>query len=84
MDGRTKPSEFYVVDCNNNTLNEDNEKNFYETINDTEGRGQNGVTTCVISIATTTNDIATTKIDVDGQEQLPKYYVEELISLGII
>jgi hypothetical protein len=37
MDGRTKPSEFYHVDCNNNTSNEDNEENCNEAINDTKG-----------------------------------------------
>jgi hypothetical protein len=37
MDGRTKPNEVYVANHNNNTLNEDNEKNFDETINDIEG-----------------------------------------------
>jgi hypothetical protein len=65
-DVRIKPSELYVADRNNNTLDEDNEKNFDETINDTEGWGEDGVATYVINIATTTNDIATTKIDVDG------------------
>jgi len=36
MDGRTKPSEFYVVDYNNGS-NEDNEENSNEIINDTKG-----------------------------------------------
>jgi hypothetical protein len=35
MDGRIKPSEFYIAD-RNNTSNEDNEENFDEIINDTE------------------------------------------------
>ncbi len=42
MDGRTKPDKFYVVDCNNNTLYEDNQENSNETLNDTEGWGENG------------------------------------------
>jgi hypothetical protein len=37
MDGRTKPNEFYIVDHNNNTSNEDNVKNFDEAMNDIEG-----------------------------------------------
>jgi len=36
MDGRTKPSELYVVDYNNGS-NEDNEENSNEIINDTKG-----------------------------------------------
>jgi hypothetical protein len=84
MDGRTKPSELYIVDGNNNTLDEDYEIFFDEANNDTEGWGEDGIVTYVINIATTTNDIATIRIDVDGQEQLPKYYVEEPTSLGII
>jgi hypothetical protein len=84
MDGRTKLSELYIVDHNNNILNEDNEKNSNETINDIEGWVKDGIITYVIKIATTTDDTTTTRIDVDGQEQLPKYYVEELTNLGII
>jgi hypothetical protein len=84
MDGRTKPSELYVVDHNNNILDEDNEKKSNETINDTEGWAKNGITADVIKIATITDDIATTKNDVDGQEQLLKYYMEEPTGLGII
>jgi hypothetical protein len=34
MDGRTKPNELYTTDCNNNTLNDDNIKNYDETMND--------------------------------------------------
>jgi hypothetical protein len=37
MDGRIKPNELYVADCNNITLDEDNEENSDETINDIEG-----------------------------------------------
>jgi len=84
MDGRTKPSEFYVVDRNNNASNEDNEENSNEVINDTKAWGEDGTTTKLINIATTTNDIATIRIDVDGQKKLPKYYVEEPTSPGII
>jgi hypothetical protein len=36
MDGRTKPSEFYIVDCND-TLNEDNAENSNEAMNDVKG-----------------------------------------------
>jgi hypothetical protein len=42
MDGRTKPSEFYFVDCNNNTSYEDNQENSDEAINDAESWGENG------------------------------------------
>jgi hypothetical protein len=81
MDGRTKPSEFYVVDRNNNASNEDNEENSNEVINDTKAWGEDGTTTKLINIATTTNDIATNDIatirtNVDGQEELPKYLGE--------
>jgi hypothetical protein len=34
MDGRTKCSELYIVDRNNDTLNEDNVENSYEIMND--------------------------------------------------
>jgi hypothetical protein len=37
MDGRTKPSEFYTIDHNNDTLDEDNVKNLDEAMNDTKG-----------------------------------------------
>ncbi len=37
MDGRTKPSELYNTDCNNNTSYEDNVEDFDVTINDIEG-----------------------------------------------
>jgi len=82
MDGRTKPNEFYIVDRNNNTSNEDNEENSNEVINDIKAWGEDATTTELINIATTTNDIVT--IDVDGQEELPRYYVEEPTSPGII
>ncbi len=32
MDGRTKLNELYVVDCNNNTLDEDNEKDLMKQL----------------------------------------------------
>jgi len=83
MDGRTKPSEFYVVDYNNAT-NEDNEENSEEVINDTKGWGEDGIVVELISITTTIDDIATTRTNVDGQEKLPRYYVEEPTSPGII
>ncbi len=38
----------------------------------------------LINIATTTNDIAIIRTNVDGQEKLPRYYVEEPTSPGII
>ncbi len=84
MDGRTKPSEFYHVDRNNNASNEDNEKNSNEATNDTKGWGKDGTIVELINIATTINDIATTRTNVDGQEKLPRYYVEEPTSPGII
>jgi hypothetical protein len=37
MDGRTKPSELYITNRNNNTEDEDNEEDSDETINDIEG-----------------------------------------------
>ncbi len=83
MDGRTKPSEFYVIDYDNGS-NEDNEKNSNEIINDTKGQGEDGIVIELINIAIATDDIATTRIDVDGQEELPRYYVEEPTSPGII
>ncbi len=66
MDGRTKPSEFYAIDHNKNTSDEDNEKNSNEAIYDTEGWGENGIVAKLINIATTTNDPTTTRINVDG------------------
>jgi ribose 5-phosphate isomerase len=66
MDGRTKPSELYIVDHNNNILDEDNEKIYNETINDIEGWVEDGITTDVIKIATSIDDTATTRTDVDG------------------
>ncbi len=68
MDGRIKPSEFYIAD-RNNTSNEDNEENFDEIINDTECQGENGVVIELINIATTIDDTVTTRFDVDGQEK---------------
>jgi len=46
--------------------------------------GENGTTTELINIATIINEHVTTKVDVDGQKQLPISYVEKLASLGII
>jgi len=66
MDGRTKPSELYTVDHNNNTSNEDNANFFDEAMNDIEGWGENGTTTKLINIATTIDEPTTTRIDVDG------------------
>jgi hypothetical protein len=42
MDGRVNPREFYTVDHNNNTSDEENAKNYDEAMNDIEGRGENG------------------------------------------
>ncbi len=36
------------------------------------------------STYTITNEPAITRVNVDGQEQLPKYYVEELVSPGVL
>jgi len=83
MDGRTKPSEFYVADYNN-ASNEDNEENSDEVINDTKDWGEDGIVVELINITTTIDDIATTRTNVDGHEKLPRYYVEEPTSLGII
>jgi hypothetical protein len=65
MDGRTKPIELYIVD-HNNTSDEDNAENFDETMNDIEGRGEDGTTIELIDITTTTYEFATARIDVDG------------------
>jgi hypothetical protein len=72
MDGRTKLSEFYTIDHNNNPSDEDNPKNSDGTMNDTKGRGENGTTIKLINIATTINELATTRADVHGHERLPK------------
>ncbi len=66
MDGRIKPDEFYIVDCNNNISYEDNQENFDEAIHDIEGWGENGIVAKLINIATVIDDIATTRIKVDG------------------
>ncbi len=68
MDGRTKPNELYSANHNNGTSNEDNVKNFNGIMNDTKGCGEDGITVELINIITTTNELATTKADVDGQE----------------
>ncbi len=65
MDETIKPSEFYAA-TRNNASNEDNEENSNEAINDIKGRGENGIATELINIATTTDDIATTRTNVDG------------------
>jgi hypothetical protein len=52
-------------------------------MNGTKGWGEDGIVVELINIVTTTYEPATTKVDVDGQEQLPRYYVKELVSLGI-
>jgi len=83
MDERIKPSEFYATN-RNNTSNEDNEENSNEEINDIKGRGEDVIVVELINIAATTYDIATTRTNVDGQEKLIRYYVEEPTSLGII
>lgn len=44
-------------------------------MNDIEGWGEDGVAAY---------ELVTTKANVDGQEQLPRYYVEELASPNII
>ncbi len=66
MDGRTKPNEFYIINCNNGTFDEDNVKNFDEVMNDIEGWDENGVATKLINIATIIDEPATTRIDVHG------------------
>ncbi len=71
MDGRTKLSELYTTD-HNNPSDEDNAKNSDGAMNDTKGRGENGTTIKLINIATTINELATTRADVHGHEQLPK------------
>jgi hypothetical protein len=83
MDGRTKPSAFYIAD-RNNASNEDNEENSNEAINDIKSWGEDGTIAELVNITTTTNDIATTRTNVDRQEKLPRYYMEELTSFGII
>jgi hypothetical protein len=66
MDGRSKPNEFYIINCNNGTLDEDNVKNFDEVMTDIEGWDENGVATKLINIATIIDEPATTRIDVHG------------------
>ncbi len=56
MDGRTKSNELYNIDCNI-TSDEDNVENYDETINDTEGQGEDGTIIKLINIATTTNEL---------------------------
>jgi hypothetical protein len=66
MDGRIKPNEFYIINCNNGTLDEDNVKNFDEIMNDIEGWDENGVATKLINIATIIDEPVTTRVDVHG------------------
>ncbi len=61
---------------------EDNVIFFDGTMNNIEGWGENGIVTKLINITTTTYELATTKVNVHGQEQLLRYYVEKLASLG--
>ncbi len=84
MDGRTKSNELYIANHNNNTSNEDNVKNFNGTMNDTKGWGEDGVVVKLINIITTIDELAKTKANVDGQEQLLRYYVEKPTSLRIL
>jgi hypothetical protein len=51
-------------------------------MNGIKGWGENGIATKLINIATTTDELVTTKANVDVQEQLLRYYVEEPASLG--
>jgi hypothetical protein len=53
-------------------------------MNDIEGWGEDGIGAKLINIATTIDEPTIAKVDVDGQEQLLRYYVEEPTSLGII
>ncbi len=65
------------------TAQDENNVDFFDgTMNDIKRWGENGIATKLINIATTTNELATTKVNVDGQEHLLKYYVEEPTSLG--
>jgi hypothetical protein len=70
MDGRTKPNELYITNHNNSTSNEDNVENFDGAMNDIKGWGEDGVATKLINITTTTDELATTRANVDEQEQL--------------
>ncbi len=84
MDGRTKPNELNTTNHNKNTSNQYNVENFNGTMNDIKGQGEDGVTIKLINIVTTIDEPTTTKADVDGQEQLPRYYVEEPASPSIL
>jgi hypothetical protein len=64
IDGRTKPNEFYTVDCND-TSNEDNAENSNETMNDTKGWGEDGTFIKLINIATSIEEHVTTRVDVN-------------------
>jgi len=78
---KNKPSDSTLL-ITTTAHNEDNVKNSDGTMNDIKGWGEDGIITKLINIATITNELATTKANVDGQEELLKYYVEELTSLG--
>ncbi len=82
MDGRTKPNELYTTNYNNGTLDENNVENSDGAMNGIKSWGENGIATKLINITTTTDELATTRANVDGQEQLLRYYVEEPTSLG--
>jgi len=43
MDGRTKPSELYIIEDNIIASNEDNVKKFDEDLNDIQGWGEHGI-----------------------------------------
>jgi hypothetical protein len=64
MDGRTKLGEFYIVDCND-TSNEDNVENSNEIMNDTKGWDEDEIVLKLNNIATTINELVTIKADVD-------------------
>ncbi len=61
-----KPNESYTIDFNNGTSDEDNAKKIDETMNDIKAWDENGTTTKLINIATTIDEHATTRTNVDG------------------
>jgi hypothetical protein len=64
MDGRIKPSEFYTVDCND-TSNENNAENSNETMNNFKGWGEDGASIKLSNIATSIDEPITIRTDVD-------------------
>jgi len=66
MDGKTKPNGLYIVDHNNDTLDEDNVENFNGRMNDSKNWGENGTTAKLINIATIIDELVTTRANVDG------------------